>query len=112
MKFTIANKKIRLHKRVRHYELNPIYTTDEKPIVICIEIFENESAKNKYFAKVYRKEFYTLTPSFTGSNMSISTDEIVVIEDTSYEWSNISAETPEKVIKHVLVKLKKMFEIE
>ncbi|MCF7958887.1 MAG: hypothetical protein K9M57_10610 [Phycisphaerae bacterium] len=92
-----------LVKSVLIDNLHPI-GNPEMDIIFQVEVYES-TEKNTFFPVVWSKESYRMNPTFPLDKVNTS-DEMVLTEEESLGWDEISGKSPQEVLDKVIMKIK------
>jgi len=110
MKFFVKNHEIKLYEFVKSFDLDPI-DVNGNSFIFTIKIYKETDGTNNYFPKVYRREFFRISPSFSKIDDEMKEcDEEILVEDMAAIWSKIKKNNVTDVLNEVLTEIKKMFE--
>ncbi|MES9990714.1 MAG: hypothetical protein ABW098_02100 [Candidatus Thiodiazotropha sp.] len=114
MKLVLRGETIHVYKLIAHYELDPIELEDGGSFSYAIDIYRELSGEEKYFPRVYRREFYCLKPSFSSSTEDgeqEESDEELLVEDMARSWSETKLDSPDEVVQFVLREIESIFDV-
>lgn len=114
MKLMLRGETIHVYKLISHYELDPIELEDGGSFSYAIDVYRELSGAEKYFPRVYRREFYRLNPSFSSGvegEKREESDEELLVEDMARSWSETRMDSPEEVVLFVLREIEDIFDI-
>lgn len=114
MKLVLRGETIQIYKLIAHYELDPIELEEGGSFSYAIDVYRELSGTEKYFPRVYRREFYRLNPSFSSGiegGEQEESDEEILVEDMARSWSETRLDSSEEVVQFVLREIESIFDI-
>ena len=109
----VRDQTIGVYELVAHYELTPIGIEGIESFLFAVDVYREIFDSEKFFPKVYRREFHRLHPTFgrRGQDGEMEqSDEELLVEDMARPWAKYRMDTPEEVIQFVLREIKDMFD--
>ncbi len=111
MDLTLLNRKIGVHEWVGRYELDPLVPENGPAFHFVIDLYRETEAPGQCFAKVFRREFLRVRPTFAaggGEGPGEDCDEVVLVEDGTRDWSP-RFDSAETALQSVLEQLADIF---
>lgn len=111
MNLEIRGKKLSIYELVSHYALDPIETENNESFLYEVDVYRETAGEKRYFAKVYRREFFRLQLSFSKASdgSSIECDEELLVEDIARAWTESRWSSVEDVLQFVLQEIEQLF---
>jgi len=112
MHVDIKGNRVRVNQFVGRFELEPIHVPDEEtePFIFVIDIMKKTEDGNDVFPLVYRREVFSIIPTFGKDTKEVNADILVV--DTMRDWESIIGYSADNVLDEVLKELRTIFDPE